>query len=727
MRKIQYIIYVALATLLFTSCQEDDFSSGARGGIRISLTEDTDVDVSTRSTPEELGKPVASNFKFEINGTSYNYTDKVIPLSAGEYKIVAYYGNTASTIVLDAPYYEGTAEATVEEGKTTNVSLPCKVANALLSVKIKEDSKEKFNAAFPKAQFKLSLESGNNCELTDTTKSFYFPAGSIISGLAFSKDGSDYQDLGIKDWPKKIKAADHIIVTVGIEPAPSGVTLTVEKVDVQTVTIEETIPLEWLPKPKIGYFNDEEGLTSIEYTESNNAIPAKLNFSGSMAIEDIELGFEFGDKQYADWNSKTYNLASISEEDKNALKQAGIVLPELGKSTTGSIDFTNLTANLQVAEGSATENKIKVRVKANNRWSSEEGEPSVYTIKTIAPKITVSAKPEDIWAKSLTVSESEVESDNPTKITVTGYQYLDGAEWKDCIDGLAKLTDLPAEPKMQVRAVYREGVYAEPMEIALETPAQLPNSGMEDWYYENVAREIYTYYPWEENTESYWGTNNPFTTRYKSSTGLFTGSYTYNCFPAVSYVVGGHSGKRAVELRNTASGQGNTIYPWGDYNFSNVRTENKVAGELFTADFEVTSADGFEIKTEGRPFSTRPTALHFWYKYNPINTDTWRAKIVLMDADHNVIIENELTQSEEKAQWTEAVVSLDYEDEKVYAKCKYIFVLFSSTINTGDSMPYESLRSYVLWRDESQITHSDSRCAIGSVLTIDDIQLIYDK
>lgn len=725
MRKIQYIIYVALATLLFTSCQEDDFSSGAKGGIRISLTEDTDVDVSTRSTPEELGKPVASNFKFEINGTSYNYTDKVIPLSAGEYKIVAYYGNTASTIVLDAPYYEGTAEATVEEGKTTNVSLPCKVANALLSVKIKEDSKEKFNAAFPKAQFKLSLESGNNCELTDTTKSFYFPAGSIISGLAFSKDGSDYQDLGIKDWPKEIKAADHIIVTVGIEPAPSGVTLTVEKVDVQTVTIEETIPLEWLPKPKIGYFNDEEGLTSIEYTESNNAIPAKLNFSGSMAIEDIELGFEFGDKQYADWNSKTYNLASISEEDKNALTQAGIVLPELGKSTMGSIDFTNLTANLQVAEGSATENKIKVRVKANNRWSSEEGEPSVYTIKTIAPKITVSAKPEDIWAKSLTVSESEVESDNPTKITVTGYQYLDGAEWKDCIDGLAKLTDLPAEPKMQVRAVYREGVYAEPMEIALETPAQLPNSSMDEWNYSTVARSIITYTPCTSGNSSFWNTNNSYTTRYVQEIEIFgSGSNPYNCFPAVSYVP--RNNGKAAEIRSTAAGRGNTKA------FGHTELDlNKVAGELFLGDIEViqggtaASPDGDHyVIQKGREFNSRPSALSFWYKYSPCNSDTWKVTIELLDENKEIIISKTYQSSEAKSEYTEVTVPLDYQESVLYEKCKYIYIIFSSTINVGSSLQYNTV-DYTLWKDNNQQTFEHTY--VGSVLTIDDIQLIYDK
>ena len=36
MKTIHYIIYIALAAIFFTACQEEDFSSGIKGGIRIS-------------------------------------------------------------------------------------------------------------------------------------------------------------------------------------------------------------------------------------------------------------------------------------------------------------------------------------------------------------------------------------------------------------------------------------------------------------------------------------------------------------------------------------------------------------------------------------------------------------------------------------------------------------------------------------------------------------------
>ena len=731
MKSIHYIIYMALAALSFTACQEEDFGSGAKGGIRISLTEASEVEVSTKSTPTELWDDVKEKFKIKVTGTDYNetfdYTDELIPLEEGTYDVEATCGEDV-VLALDAPYFVGKTEDIKVSSGEKNVSIECAVANALVTVKFEELDK-----SLEEAYVALAINDAdpiNNMNQHD--KSFYFKAGSSITSLILYKDnegGNNKVDLlaeakkalGDK-FPNTFAAGDHLIITL----SSNGKLSLDVSVKVEKSTIEETIPMEWLPAPKIGYFNEQEGLTSIEYTESNNATPAKLSFSGSMAIEDIELGFEFGDTKYADWNNKTYNLASISDEDKSALTQAGIVLPELGESTTGSIDFTNLTANLQVASGSATENKIKLRVKANNRWSSDEGKPSVYTIKTVAPKITVSAKPEDIWAKSLTVSDSEVESDNPEKINVTGYQYLDGAEWKDCTDRLAKLTNLPAEPKMQVRAVYRDGVYAEPTEITLETPAQLPNSDMEEWYNEEIEGSIRTYYPWGSNSTSFWNTNNDYTTRYRT----WGSTKGYNCFPAVSYVSGRNGGK-AAELRNTASGRGNTR-GWGHTELD----VNKVAGELFIGDIEVTTTGSAAVSStikdyytinRGKSFEVRPTALQFYYKYNPYNgNDTWKVHFELLDENRETIISKEVTSSEAKNDYGDApmTVQLDYEEGKAYAKCKYIYIVFSSTINTGSSLPYGEV-TYYLQEDGESLKYSD--VYVGSVLTIDDISLIYDK
>lgn len=62
------------------------------------------------------------------------------------------------------------------------------------------------------------------------------------------------------------------------------------------------------------------------------------------------------------------------------------------------------------------------------------------------------------------------------------YQYRKKGDeqWMDC-EQLVQFNDYPLDKQYQVRAVYREGIETEPMDVELETPQQLPNSGMEEW------------------------------------------------------------------------------------------------------------------------------------------------------------------------------------------------------------------------------------------------------
>ena len=207
------------------------------------------------------------------------------------------------------------------------------------------------------------------------------------------------------------------------------------------------------------------------------------------------------------------------------------------------------------------------------------------------------------------------------------------------------LEDEPKERTYQVRALYRGVIASAESTATLEEPWQLPNGDMEEWYWSQIHEDswlnvfdsdTYTVYPWAENNSSFWNTNNDFTTRNR---GTF--SNIYNSFPAVSFIDESHSDNWAVELRNTGNGRGNT-QP------SNVLEMNKVAGELFIGDINIftggtdaiPSGDKYTI-TEGRTFSARPTALKFWYKYIPLNSDTWRVKLKLIDNEGNTIIEKD--------------------------------------------------------------------------------------
>lgn len=733
-------LYAGFIGLLLAACQAEQWE-GTEGGFLISLGED--VTVTTKSTPAELGKPVKEQFSLKIvkestGSTLYDgiFTSNQIPASAGLYTVTATYGDNP-LLGLDTPYYKG-EEAGVEvtEGETRTVNLSCKVANALTSVTYEEP--EKFDALFSSYGLKVSVDNqfvtinNNNAQ-----KSAYYRAGTIptFQFVGTLKDNGQAVSMTLED--DKLKNADtfgagkHCKLTLKVKPATSGVILTVAKVEVENVTISETIPVEWLPKPKIEAEGFEGNSLSFAETESK-AATVKLNTA--TALQDLKIKFNFADPQFAAFNQE-YQLSTLSEDTRKDLEEKlGITLPAIGDSSP-SIQLDNLIARLQTNAGEATANTIELDAQANGRWSHEDAEANrSYTLNCNKPEFSVSVDASNCWSREFTINDITVTTGNAETIKNNLiYQYYNGTDWIECSTrdnqkGRVQQFDEAAEDIFQksyrVRALYRGAIASTEAEATLETPEQLPNSGMEEWHCSGpFSHNVYSYYPYSENDKCYWNTNNDYTTRYRQ--GTF--GYPYNCFPAVSYVPGRNGGK-AAELRNTASGAGNTTETI--FTDAKIDNRNRVAGILFIGDFECStgmSATNYSYtKTNGKEFYTRPTALKFWYKYLPYTNDTWKAHIELWDENKNIIIQQDFQSSTSQNNYVEAEIKLNYNEQQSYPVCKYIYIIFQSTITEGENMPFEWFKSsYDLWKDDEQISYKEPH--IGSILTIDDISLIYDK
>lgn len=733
-------LYVGFIGLLLAACQAEQWE-GMEGGFQISLGED--VTVTTKSTPTELGKPVKEQFSLKIvkestGSTLYDgiFTSNQIPASAGLYTVTATYGDNP-LLGLDTPYYKG-EEAGVEvtEGETRTVNLSCKVANALTSVTYEEP--EKFDALFSSYGLKVSVGNQSVTISKDNAKkSAYYRAGTIptFQFVGTLKDNGQAVSMTLED--DKLKNADifgagkHCKLTLKVKPATSGVILTVAKVEVENVTISETIPVEWLPKPKIEAEGFEGNSLSFAETESK-AATVKLNTA--TALQDLKIKFNFADPQFAAFNQE-YQLSTLSEDTRKDLEEKlGITLPAIGDSSP-SIQLDNLIARLQTNAGEATANTIELDAQANGRWSHEDAEANrSYTLNCNKPEFSVSVDASNCWSREFTINDITVTTGNAETIKNNLiYQYYNGTDWIECSTrdnqkGRVQQFDEAAEDISQksyrVRALYRGAIASTEAEATLETPEQLPNSGMEEWHCSGpFSHNVYSYYPYSENDKCYWNTNNDYTTRYRQ--GTF--GYPYNCFPAVSYVPGRNGGK-AAELRNTASGAGNTTETI--FTDAKIDNRNRVAGILFIGDFECStgmSATNYSYtKTNGKEFYTRPTALKFWYKYLPYTNDTWKAHIELWDENKNIIIQQDFQSSTSQNNYVEAEIKLNYNEQQSYPVCKYIYIIFQSTITEGENMPFEWFKSsYDLWKDDEQISYKEPH--IGSILTIDDISLIYDK
>ena len=158
------------ALSLLVACTQESETNGVvstGSGFLLSLSEgsiSSEETTNTRMLPAELEKPVAANFQLTIlpqGGEQPIYsgcfTSEPIPSGAGHYTLTAYCGSNPQ-LAWDTPYYEGTAEATVTEGRYAEVTIPCHVANALLSVRFSNPTL--FNQLY--SDYGLTIQNGES-------------------------------------------------------------------------------------------------------------------------------------------------------------------------------------------------------------------------------------------------------------------------------------------------------------------------------------------------------------------------------------------------------------------------------------------------------------------------------------------------------------------------------------------------------------------------------------
>lgn len=704
MERINKFYYCILSLFLFTACQEEALMDKT-AGFQISL-QDGEVAIETKSTPVELGKPAVDKFKLKIvkEGVSeplYEgvYTSQTIPASAGTYMIAASYGDNP-VLAWDAPYYFGdTTKVVIKEGEQKSIPLKCKVANALVSVSFPADAELKkiFSSYWVKV-----VVGGLSCKLTsDSKRSAYFQAEKQVAFYFEGKktNGADFsEELKHKDLPSIWEAGHHVKLTLKLS---DDLLLDIAKVEVKKETITSDIPMDWLPKPKIEAVGFENNVLAFAETESKTA---KLNLNTASALQDLKLKFTFGDPQFESLNDKEY-LLSVPADKEKVEKVLGIVLPEIG-AEKASLDLTSIVSKLQTNAGTTVENKIEVDAKANNRWSSEtikdqENPNRVYTLRCNKPEMVVSVQPRNIWTKEFTVDELTITAGNPEVIkSKLKYQYKEksgGDEaWKEIQEMKVLFNEHPQNRSYQVRAVYRDVVMTDVVDVELENPEQLPNSGMEEWTDSERYGQPY-YQPWNQGNVQWWDTNNNETMQKKYSVYP-----DYKTFPTVTYTANGYEGKAAV-IRSIAANNG-AASEW-------------VKGTPYRGKLIIGTTNDDGSYVEGRPFSSRPTAVSFYYTYESLNNEKFAVYVELMNGDIVVSSNSFISQGQTVNQFTLASMPLVYDEQNLKAVTSIRLRCYSVEEGTNPTVKKQTI----------EIPAGSRKVYSGSCLTVDNFKLIYDK
>ena len=373
-------------------------------------------------------------------------------------------------------------------------------------------------------------------------------------------------------------------------------------------------------------------------------------------------------------------------------------------------------------------NRVTVKAKAGIKSAS-------LTVDRVAPEFSLSAAPNDIFARKAYVSVecSEIE---PARLApyVTFYKgttrltstRVDGSA-TFLIEGLA--SDL--DNTLTASLVGDPAVVCEGLTFHTEVARTANDGGFDVWEAEKKGSHQYL---WKIKGTGLWSTLNPLTTSqssmgyaYKSTSGTIpaNGRSTKSTESGMGASTDGHTdgnaslhtdkahtGNNAALIRTVGWGKDNTAKASGGSNAGFATCDNMTPGELYVGSYNGGPEYGVEFKS-------RPSALKFYYHYDPVtsgNGDFGTAEIIVYDSNGNTIASNKV-ELREQASYKEVTMPLTY--NKGCEKAAKISVIFRSSENAAALE-----KNTAFWRTPGARNLTGGEY-VGSELYIDDVDLIY--
>lgn len=337
--------------------------------------------------------------------------------------------------------------------------------------------------------------------------------------------------------------------------------------------------------------------------------------------------------------------------------------------------------------------------------------------------VSVSANEVDVWATHATVS---VRKNNDTPMSQLSFLVsTDGSTYSRVSatansDGTVTITGLTPGKKYYIKGTDNNELSNSLNTLTFTTEAALQpeNGDMNDWSKDDgwqksavYVNTIYNYFPWSTATDNaYWATRNMLTTNKEHGNS----SMWYNYY-AGTYNVAGMNGTNAAEICTVgyAKGGANTFISGGGICYA------KSAGYLFMGSYTYDVASDTETFSYGRPFTSRPASLTFMYKFTSVNSESFKAYVVVEHRNGSQVTElgrAELISNEDKSAFTKATLNINYTNKKL--KATHAYVVFISS--TAESPTVKAVRG----SKNALQGYIDSRY-IGNILDVDDIEFVY--
>ncbi|MEG1670869.1 MAG: DUF4493 domain-containing protein [Mucinivorans sp.] len=678
----------------------------------------------------------------------YGELREAINLTEGQYEIIAEYGND-KVFNTDKPYYIANQDFTINRGYVTTIDLTASIKPFVVDVTYSADFDKNFTDYYVEAE----IDNVTNDYIfarkgTPPTRAYIAPSNTRLLLRGTLKDGNKPYSSIIRE----INSPGKELYTFKLNVLPKGHTIDIGiDVTVTTITSEGKIPGELLPDQpavpaaQMKYY--ETVTTPVAPTSSEVELKSVISFK--------KIAFTFAGDAFkaAGLNAVTYSTDKTNE--LAAMKAAGIAFIDADITKINTMDPTADPANIVamtkvnfagLAQKMLTAGGVETAHTFTCTTTDITGKTNTntITISVLPPVFTMPApSPGNIWSKTVdfeVLTAANVTHGDFAKMSTTdgGFKYqssTDGTTWTNVASG-SSCSNLVSGRQCYLRAVYRGNIFSTPAAFTTEATAQVPNGNMEDWQKEIFRGKMARYYPWSSGGSQWWDTNNTRTCSYDAT--AFTNAY--NSFPATSYIYGGRSGK-AAELRTiSASGSGLN-------SATNEVDAHRTPGRLFVGSYKYDGSNA-ETITRGRGFNSRPTAMTFYYQYEPWGgnaaqggDDEFRGYIELFSGGVSIGKGEFTHRTSNRActtDWTQARATINYTDPT--KKADQIVIDFVSTTAASPIVSDDWRRrgsEYVSGKRNNNFANGCPTLAdfdggkmwqyYGSVLKLDDIELVYDK
>ena len=683
--------------------------SPGTGGVRIDLATEapaTRADVPELS-PDDFKVEIINSqgviFKRWATFAEYKAQESTaVQMNAGgPYTLRATLGDSTAS-GWNSWFFKGEQQFTVLPQETVTVAAVCRMANIKVAVKYGENVLSEYTS------YETIVTNRRGSLLFDMAhkdEAGYMPADPLTVDVALT-------DKSGKTWyfrnGSEISAApgDFITLNLDTDAVPTqdiGLTITVDRTTNDSTIVVE-LPSYMLPKdapvlsPETGGFDSEGNLSMVEGTEPN----ANISYEAVSGLAGCVMTVNSSYLKSLGW-PETLDFFNLSASDKNIIDRDGLVYVVEDALTMGSIDLSAVARKFSYVEDAAS-NVHSFTIKLTDKMGKTA--EATFKITPVKAEISLGEIAEgNVWAARL---ENVVLSTSNGDVSLLYPEVMaEGGSWvkpqyTSSVSGTSNtvtITGLTPGTKYSVRARYNNGVSADVREVTTEAAQQVENAGFEEWSeWEYTVYNLWpkayqtNYAPYQDESSKWWDCNNSETTPENRTIS----NSTFKSFPMVSYV-GGRNGGRAAQMMliaisNTAT-SGTAPSPTVGF------------GKVFT---------GVYGGVQGRSFASRPSKLGFWYKYSSFESDSFKAYISVKNGD-TVIGEATYSSSDSRSEWTQMSVDIAY--SRTDLKADTIYIEF---VSASDSNKWQYNMSIVYGGDKTANVHG------GSILTVDDIELIYE-